>query len=688
MFFNFSDKISGNYISMNKLYVLLIILVIVIICGVFYNLSKKDTDKELFSSGLTSIKVSDFKTAYPVNFNTEKWTTIPGRKYKRVSVAVDRQENQYVWAITPRNDVFYAKLPKNSDPKNIEFKSVTNAKFKYITNTIESSGRQHIYAISNNDKIYYQEVEPDEEPGSYFKFSKGLLVSVNIDINKDGKKLLVGRNKNKYPYYRNNTFWGGASWPQLKGRYLNVSGSLNDNNKYVVYGIGTAKNVYHNNMRGREEWLNKTLKNKNISTDGATDVRVELDNMDRQFVYWLNVSGQLYNYTQDEFKWKDRANGGRLDPSSDFLKILHYDIGLNKDNFEFHHLWIIDSSYTLKYKKMVFTEEPIEEELYEEEVTTQAATTTAAPKIFEDLFTARGKKDTECLKLCMSEAEIHGGTFEQCHNSCSTCEDEDKCEWLLEERKRQKKARVRTCTFNANIDNNIDNDESQCVSQCKENGELCSENVCVDICNRCTDFDNCKWLKQKIANKKAMREVSHPSQPQVEATPFNKTIKISWTIEEDGGDPIKKILLIVIKNNDPNIGMRVEKIWHSPKTGGYQDYLIKNLENGAEYTIVLGAVNVRGVGPLSNPIIMKPFQYIEAVVEEDPMDTRNQVIEMQRNKLIDRVKNSIQSQDFSSIKNDIEKINQIQEALFSESEKDSNNYLDYLSSKELKVTIS
>ena len=183
-----------------------------------------------------------------------------------------------------------------------------------------------------------------------------------------------------------------------------------------------------------------------------------------------------------------------------------------------------------------------------------------------------------------------------------------------------------------------------------------------------------------------MREISHPSQPQ-EATPFNKIIKISWTIEEDGGG-ISKILLIIIKNNDPNSGMRVEKIYHSPKKGGYQDYLIKNLENGAEYTIVLGAVNVRGVGPLSNPIVMKPFQYIEAVVEEDPMDNRDQVIEMQRNKLIDRVKKSIQSQDFSSIKNDIEKINQIQEALFSQSEKDSNNYLDYLSSKNIKVSIS
>ena len=79
------------------------------------------------------------------------------------------------------------------------------------------------------------------------------------------------------------------------------------------------------------------------------------------------------------------------------------------------------------------------------------------------------------------------------------CKDEDKCEWLQEVKKSIK---IRTCTFNANIDNNIDNDESQCVNQCKENGELCSENVWVDICNRCTDFDTCKWLKQKIVIKK------------------------------------------------------------------------------------------------------------------------------------------------------------------------------------------
>jgi len=687
LFFNFSDKISGNYISMNKLYVLLIILVIVIIFGVFYNYSQKKTGKELFSSGLTSINLKDFKTTYPVNFNTEKWTTIPGRKYKRVSVAVDRQENQYVWAITPNNDVFYAKLLKDMNPKNIEFKLVTNSKYKYVSNTVDTDGRQYIYAVSKTDNLWYQEVEPDEEPSSYFRFSTGLLVSLDIDINREGKKVFVGKNVNKDPYYRNNTFDIKGVWSQLKGRkYLNVSASLNDNNKYVVYGIGLAGHVFHNNMRGRDLWIDRELKSKNISTDGATDVRVELDNRENQFVYWLNVNGQLYNYTQDEYKWQERANGGRLDPSEDFPKILHFDIGLNKDNYEFHHLWIVDSSYTLKYKKMVFSEEPLpEEEFLEEQVTTQPPTTTAAPKIFEDLFTASGKTETECLKLCMKDTEVHGGDFNKCYGACLNCKDEDKCRWLQEVKKSIK---IRTCTFNANIDNNIDNDESQCVSQCRENGELCSENVCVDICNRCTDFDTCKWLKQKIANKKAMREISHPSQPQVEATPFNKTIKISWTIEEDGGDAISKILLLVIKNNDPNIGMRLEKIFHSPKAGGYQDYLIKNLENGEEYTIVLGAVNIRGVGPLSNPIVMKPFQYIEAVVEEDPMDNRNQVIELQRNKLIDRVKKSIQSQDFSSIKNDIEKINQIQEALFSESEKESNNYLDYLSSKELKVTIS
>ena len=57
--------------------------------------------------------------------------------------------------------MFYLKLPKNMNPKDIEFKSVTNAKFKYISNTVDADGRQYIYAISYNDKILYQE-EPDE----------------------------------------------------------------------------------------------------------------------------------------------------------------------------------------------------------------------------------------------------------------------------------------------------------------------------------------------------------------------------------------------------------------------------------------------------------------------------------------------------------------------------------------------
>ena len=85
---------------------------------------------------------------------------------------------------------------------------------------------------------------------------------------------------------------------------------------------------------------------------------------------------------------------------------------------------------------------------------------------------------------------------------------------------------------------------------------------------------------------------------------------------------------------------------------------------------------------------MKPFKYMEAVAIENPMNDDNKIIEIQRNKLIDRIKTSISQKDFSTLKGDIEKINQIQEALFSESEKESNNYLDYLSSKELKVTIS
>ena len=286
----------------------------------------------------------------------------------------------------------------------------------------------------------------------------------------------------------------------------------------------------------------------------------------------------------------------------------------------------------------------------------------------------------------MDHHENNEEHFDKCYGACINCKDENKCRWLQEAKKSDK---IKKCPFDANIDN-TKNTKEGCIEQCKNTDELCSPNLCGDLCNNCSDFDKCIWLAKEISTKIKLRDISHPSQPQVEATPFNNSIKITFTVEENGGDPLTKILLIVIKNNEPTLGMRVEKIIPKNPVGGEkQDYLIRNLNNGDQYTIVLAGVNkARGVGPLSNPIIMKPFKYIEAVAIEDPVNDDNKIIEIQRNKLIDRIKKSISQKDFSSLKGDIEKINQIQDALFSETEKGSSNYLDYLSSKNIKVSIS
>ena len=158
--------------------------------------------------------------------------------------------------------------------------------------------------------------------------------------------------------------------------------------------------------------------------------------------------------------------------------------------------------------------------------------------------------------------------------ACINCKDEDKCR--LQEAKKSDK--IKKCPFDANIDN-TKNTKEGCIDQCKNTDELCSPNLCADLCNNCSDFDKCIWVAKDIAAKIKLREISHPSQPQVETTPFNNSIKITFTVEENGDDPLTKILLIVIKNNEPERNESRKNNTKESKGGEKQDYLIKNLDN-------------------------------------------------------------------------------------------------------------
>ena len=281
--------------------------------------------------------------------------------------------------------------------------------------------------------------------------------------------------------------------------------------------------------------------------------------------------------------------------------------------------------------------------------------------------------------------ETNNCLFKKCFGICNDCKDLENCRWLQD---MENNSSNRGCPFDANNGNFVT--KLDCETQCKKTNESgCSENVCGNLCDRCTDFTKCEWLKDVIKNKKRLREINPPSKPQVTAVPFDKKIRIEWSINDNGGSNITKIILLVFKNNDPTGGMRIESIHQQDPKGGSQYYFIENLENGFEYTVTLCAANEKGLGPMSNPIVLTPFKFVDAVIEPNPnSDRQAEIIEFEKNKLIERIRKKIQSQDFTTIKQDVQKVNQIQQALFSESSRESKDYIDYLLDKKLKVVIN
>ena len=102
-------------------------------------------------------------------------------------------------------------------------------------------------------------------------------------------------------------------------------------------------------------------------------------------------------------------------------------------------------------------------------------------------FIPEGNKQSQCLKLCMDHHENNEEQFDKCYGACINCKDEDKCRWLQEAKKSDK---IKKCPFDANIDN-TKNTKEGCIDQCKNTDELCSPNLCADLCNNCSDFDKC-----------------------------------------------------------------------------------------------------------------------------------------------------------------------------------------------------
>ena len=350
------------------------------------------------TSSLNKLKMNNI----PNNFNEKDWITIKknkensnnivnnannanNRKCKAVSVAVDEDETQYVWVITEKGDVLHAKLNKDTKVEDIQFKLVGNTKLEYIKVVVEKNGTQHVLG-TNKNKIYYLEVQPNEKiaynNNTNTNYNKNVtdfkelnvdvnLKQVSIDINNNNAKQILGITPNEQKI--NTKYYGNISRTTqvivnkiLQKSNFNIESKFNEiileegiNKLFVNLSVSIGKDytpVYYAILEGgiicnfdtqSKKWVNvMQLPNKKFFS-----VEVKIDNNNNQYLYAIDSKANFY-FIKDIFEESNNFQKIEYLSTSQFTGAKAFDIGLNKNNTEFHHLWIIDANNNLKYKKI------------------------------------------------------------------------------------------------------------------------------------------------------------------------------------------------------------------------------------------------------------------------------------------------------------------------------------------------
>lgn len=336
----------------------------------------------------------------PNNFNEKDWITIKknkdsannndnnpnNRKCKAVSVGVDADETQYVWVITKGGDVLHAKLNKDTKVKDIQFKLVGNTKLEYIKAAVALDGTQHVLG-TNNNIIYYLEVKPDEE--IYYNNTKntntinynrnltdfnvleGNLKQVSIDINNNNKQQILGitpkEQKIDTKYYGNISRTTQVTVNKILQKHtFNSKFNFNEitleketNKLFVHLSVAIGKDntpVYYAVLEGGvicnfDEETNKWVNVMQLPDKQFFSVEVKIDKHNNHYLYAVDSKANFY-FIKDIFEESNNFQKIEYSSTRQFTGVRAFDIGLNKNNKDFHHLWIIDAYNNLKYKKI------------------------------------------------------------------------------------------------------------------------------------------------------------------------------------------------------------------------------------------------------------------------------------------------------------------------------------------------
>jgi hypothetical protein len=305
--------------------------------------------------------------------------------------------------------------------------------------------------------------------------------------------------------------------------------------------------------------------------------------------------------------------------------------------------------------------------------TTPAATTPAAttppgelyppetpPRLLNCSFNAHGEKELGCVKTCLDNKNINNCDPMACINKCEKCEDMSLCRWLQDRTQYQES---QSCQFDANIDNTTQT-EYDCIQLCNQTENVnCSQNVCKNLCQRCSNEENCPWVREEREYSADIQNIDYPSAPIVSGIPGDRKITLKWRVNSKGGSDIEKFIFMVFKTNDHNVGMRVEVAHNTVENNsGLYTHTIGTLENNLNYTVSIAAVNKRGLSAMSKPLVLKPFVYNEEVVVDNTLNTSN-IIQMERDRLVEEIMTKIENKNYNDLSNEIAEVSKIEESL-------------------------
>lgn len=228
-------------------------------------------------------------------------------------------------------------------------------------------------------------------------------------------------------------------------------------------------------------------------------------------------------------------------------------------------------------------------------------------------YEPKGSKVYDCVDECIGPRKIQWGgdacIYSECKRICEGCKDENNCGWIAKLKKEQR------CKFTP-----WGPDKQACIDRCSSDdrdawgGDICSVNNCTNICDSCTNKEYCKWNKKEEVQEPTP-VIGLPPKQEIKLIPGNSKILIQWMPKHDSDNPNNGYLLYYYKSSMPISGVKIKQINEMNKT--FCEYMLENLDNDNNYSVILIAYNKLGKGKFSEIVDATPRDNINLIYDEE-----------------------------------------------------------------------